>query len=129
MPKCEQCGKEVDLPFQCNFCGHYFCIEHRIPESHNCPNQPARTPIGSYQTKQMLAYTAKKKELETISVKSWKTETKTYDNIFGHHFNVPIEVYSDEKYREKLNKARTLNEVERIIRDYYKHHPKKNSET
>ena len=125
MPRCEYCGVEVKLPFQCNYCEKYFCEAHRLLENHNCPNAPPRTPLGSYQTKQMLASIAKKREIESKSVADWKTETKTYGNIFNHHFNVSIEVYSDEKYREKLNKARTLNEVERILHDYYKHHPKR----
>jgi len=129
MPKCEYCGAEVEFPFKCNYCGKYFCEAHRLLENHNCPNAPSRTPLGSYQTKQMLASTAKEREIKTASqsvpVADWKTETKTYGNIFNHHFNVPIEVYSDEKYREKLDKARTLNEVEHILHDYYKHHPKK----
>jgi len=120
MPNCEHCGKEVELPFRCKFCGHYFCLEHRLPENHNCPNAPPRTPLGSYQTKLMLAASAIKKEVTITDYK--RTETKTYGNIYGYHFNVPIEVYSDEKYREKLDKARTLDEVERIIREYRKHH-------
>jgi hypothetical protein len=123
MPKCEQCGTEVELPFECNFCRGHFCIEHRLPENHDCPNAPIRTPLGSYQSKRMLASTAKKKKIEIASRSL--SETKTYGNVFNHHFNVPIEVYSDEKYREKLDKARTLNDVERILHDYYKHHPKK----
>ncbi|MGC8998729.1 MAG: AN1-type zinc finger domain-containing protein [Candidatus Bathyarchaeia archaeon] len=32
MTKCEHCGKEAELPFRCKFCGHYFCLEHRLPE-------------------------------------------------------------------------------------------------
>jgi len=51
--------------------------------------------------------------------------TKTYDNIYHHHFWVPTEVYSNIKYRDRLNDARTLEEVEKIIKDYYKHHRKK----
>ena len=45
MTKCEQCGKEVTLPFKCSLCGRYFCIEHRLPENHDCPNTPARTTM------------------------------------------------------------------------------------
>jgi len=30
-----------------------------------------------------------------------KKETKTYGNIYGYHFDVPVDVYSDEKYRKK----------------------------
>ena len=47
MGKCEFCGKEELLPFRCPYCGKYFCIEHRLPENHNCPEAPARTPLGS----------------------------------------------------------------------------------
>ena len=35
--KCQYCGKKVDLPFRCSFCGMYYCEEHRLPENHNCP--------------------------------------------------------------------------------------------
>jgi hypothetical protein len=48
----------------------------------------------------------------------------TYGNKFGYRFSVPTEVYLNEKYFEKLNEARTLEEVEKIIQDYYKHHSK-----
>jgi Zn-dependent protease len=34
--KCEICGVEVDLPFRCNYCEHYFCPTHRLPENHDC---------------------------------------------------------------------------------------------
>lgn len=38
--KCQLCGKEVDLPFRCSHCNGYFCMEHRLPENHQCPNRP-----------------------------------------------------------------------------------------
>jgi len=25
------------MPYQCKYCGGYFCSEHRLPEAHNCP--------------------------------------------------------------------------------------------
>lgn len=34
--KCERCEVEVDLPFKCNYCEHYYCPEHRLPEKHDC---------------------------------------------------------------------------------------------
>ena len=34
--KCEICGVDCDLPFKCNYCEHYYCPEHRLPESHDC---------------------------------------------------------------------------------------------
>ena len=35
--KCQKCGQETFLPFQCPYCGDQFCSEHRLPENHNCP--------------------------------------------------------------------------------------------
>ncbi|MCW4023211.1 MAG: AN1-type zinc finger domain-containing protein [archaeon] len=35
--KCKFCGDDVTLPFKCKYCGGSFCADHRIPESHNCP--------------------------------------------------------------------------------------------
>lgn len=43
--KCQKCKKEVFLPFRCQYCGGYFCSEHRLPENHQCPQiEKARTP-------------------------------------------------------------------------------------
>lgn len=64
MPQCEHCGKEVDLPFECKFCGGYYCLEHRLPESHNCPNLPPRTPLGSWQTRKEMAIAHAKEKTE-----------------------------------------------------------------
>jgi len=36
--KCDYCGKEVYLPYRCKYCGGLFCVEHHLPENHNCPN-------------------------------------------------------------------------------------------
>jgi hypothetical protein len=55
MVECPVCGKDVLMPFECNFCGKYFCEEHRLPENHACSGAPARTPLGSYQSKQRIA--------------------------------------------------------------------------
>lgn len=35
--KCEKCGQETFLPFQCPYCGGHFCAVHRLPENHDCP--------------------------------------------------------------------------------------------
>ncbi len=37
MPECAYCGKKISLPFKCKFCGQEFCMEHRLPENHDCP--------------------------------------------------------------------------------------------
>jgi Zn-dependent protease len=42
---CDKCQKEVFLPFRCQFCGGYFCSDHRLPENHECPQiELARLP-------------------------------------------------------------------------------------
>ena len=33
---CEKCQREVFLPFRCQYCGGYYCSEHRLPENHDC---------------------------------------------------------------------------------------------
>lgn len=35
--KCQICGQEIFLPFQCPYCGDQFCTNHRLPENHECP--------------------------------------------------------------------------------------------
>ena len=34
--KCRLCGQETFLPFQCPYCGEYFCSQHRLSENHGC---------------------------------------------------------------------------------------------
>jgi Zn-dependent protease len=36
MVQCDRCGKDVDLPFRCSYCGGYYCSDHRLPEFHDC---------------------------------------------------------------------------------------------
>jgi len=37
-PVCFFCGKNLgsELPWQCHYCGQYFCVDHRLPEAHAC---------------------------------------------------------------------------------------------
>lgn len=44
MVKCNFCDKEVTLPYTCPYCGGEFCVEHHLPENHNCPNLKEATP-------------------------------------------------------------------------------------
>ncbi|UCH32726.1 MAG: hypothetical protein JSV05_04970 [Candidatus Bathyarchaeota archaeon] len=39
MVKCWQCDTETYMPFKCPYCSQYFCVEHRLPENHNCSRQ------------------------------------------------------------------------------------------
>ena len=37
----------MDLPFRCNYCGGYFCSDHRLPEFHGCTGlNRERTRVG-----------------------------------------------------------------------------------
>ncbi|MDZ7689306.1 MAG: rhomboid family intramembrane serine protease [Halobacteriales archaeon] len=36
MQRCEECGKEISMPYTCSFCGEKYCSEHRLPENHSC---------------------------------------------------------------------------------------------
>lgn len=76
MPKCEHCGAEVILPFECNFCGGKFCIEHRLPENHNCPGAPARTPLGPWKSKVPSAEKLHKEKEALISEGDYYFEKK-----------------------------------------------------
>jgi Zn-dependent protease len=35
--KCQYCQEETFLPFKCPFCSGYYCVQHRLPENHECP--------------------------------------------------------------------------------------------
>ena len=39
MPRCDHCGKETALPFDCSYCGGSYCSDHRLPPSHHCINE------------------------------------------------------------------------------------------
>lgn len=69
MDKCNKCGEEVLLPFSCSYCQNYFCITHRLPESHNCTRLPARSFLGGSQTRPefTLANAEQKQQFSRIS--------------------------------------------------------------
>lgn len=51
MPTCDVCGKQVDLPYECNECGGTFCSKHRLPENHDCPGlQDWGEPSGVFDS-------------------------------------------------------------------------------
>jgi len=86
--KCDYCGKEVDLPFQCSFCGFYFCTEHRLPENHDCPNLPTRTPLGQWKARLPKARKGKvkeriKEEGELYFIKENNHKPKTVSRRYG----------------------------------------------
>ncbi len=55
MVKCDKCGVETYMPYRCNYCGGYFCDQHRLPEFHDCTGKydqakPNTVHIGSYSS-------------------------------------------------------------------------------
>jgi predicted nucleic acid binding AN1-type Zn finger protein len=37
MVKCEFCGRDENgLIFTCRYCGQRLCVDHKIPENHQC---------------------------------------------------------------------------------------------
>jgi membrane associated rhomboid family serine protease len=37
MAKCDECGREENMPYTCSHCGNTYCGKHRLPEKHSCP--------------------------------------------------------------------------------------------
>src|SRR3989337_2938843 len=63
--KCQKCGQETFLPFQCPHCREQFCTAHRLPENHDCPKlELART---SRQEEMAVLHTPSSYE-HTVSV-------------------------------------------------------------
>jgi hypothetical protein len=66
MVKCDKCGVETYMPFRCNYCGGYYCEQHRLPEFHDCSGTYNTTKnryiqYGTYTTSsQPGIYTASK---------------------------------------------------------------------
>ena len=69
------------LPFKCPYCGKYFCIEHRLPENHNCPNSPSRLPLGPVQhpgkNPYLLTLPKGKRKTETLPTLTQKKSSST----------------------------------------------------
>ena len=46
------------------------------------------------------------------------SSVKTIGNVHGHRFSVPCKVYENDYYGERLDNARTLEDVDEILHDY-----------
>jgi len=46
--RCDYCHKQIiGLPYNCRYCGGTFCVEHHLPENHECPGL-VRGPTGKW---------------------------------------------------------------------------------
>lgn len=82
---CYHCGKDVDLPFKCTYCGLFFCDEHRLPEQHKCINLPKRR-WDSYKKihKGKIISHPKKEEIKYhLNVPEHKVSYKSSNSIKG----------------------------------------------
>lgn len=79
--KCDYCGKEVYLPFICKYCGGKFCVEHRLPENHNCPGlKKARPPPERHE---LLKSESKPKSFSS----PLKVISSLYSSFRGYNFS------------------------------------------
>ncbi len=84
MVKCDKCGVETYMPFKCNYCGGYYCEQHRLPEFHDCKGRYDQTKpntvqvgeytssggfYGSYSTSRIIRpYWFSRKELRDLAI-------------------------------------------------------------
>ncbi len=64
MAKCQYCGKEVKLPYRCNYCGGFFCDDHRLPPKHDCQG------IAQWEAKATVKFPKAKSATTTTTLPS-----------------------------------------------------------
>ena len=115
MGKCEFCGEEVELPFQCSFCNGYFCIEHRLPENLNSnlinQNSSESLRAGSSAWHERLTCTVAEETAfspkENVRLSNnresvnWSAFRKWLEKNFSHSYAKDIFNYS-RKYSQVL---------------------------
>ncbi len=89
--KCQKCGEDTFLPFQCIYCGGQFCAAHRLPENHDCPK---------------MAFARAPKQEETAGFKA--PSDYKYTVIFGQPQRAKGHVYFSPKELKHLAVAALL---------------------
>src|SRR5512136_2729452 len=89
--KCQKCGQETFLPFQCPYCEGQFCSVHRLPENHDCP-------------KIELARSAKQEEVVVFQA----PKSYDYSVTFGQRRMAKGKVYFSQKEVKHLAVAALL---------------------
>ena len=89
--KCKQCGQEAFLPFQCPYCGGYYCSQHRLPENHHC--EKIETARASKQQNVLVVHPPKSYQ---------------YSVTFGQHRNLTGKVHFSHKEVKHLAVAALL---------------------
>lgn len=63
MKNCNQCTKNVSMPYKCHRCKENFCSDHRLPENHNC----SHLKRGGKNSEQIIKDVNKSKKRKNIS--------------------------------------------------------------
>ena len=105
MVKCDKCGVETYMPFRCNYCGGYYCEQHRLPEFHDCKGRYDQTKpktvqvgeytpsggfYGNYSTSRIIRpYWFSKKELRDLAIGLLIIVTLPFIKIWSYFFREP----------------------------------------
>jgi Zn-dependent protease len=93
MVDCESCGKDTYMPFRCNYCGGYFCSDHRLPENHTCTGlyQYSRSTTG--QTRSAPTFTAYRTR-QTQRPLYWFSQKEIRDLAIGLAIIIAIPLFA-----------------------------------
>jgi Zn-dependent protease len=81
---CHFCEQDKEgLPFRCNYCGNYFCSDHRLPENHACPKVGGPKQPG-YARVRGAERDAKRPRFALPAVRSNRSRFRiTYPRVFS----------------------------------------------
>jgi hypothetical protein len=63
---CNYCLASFSLTYRCHRCGGWYCVEHRLPEKHNCPDEGRGSVAKRTQRKETSRKEQNKEKKEEI---------------------------------------------------------------
>lgn len=81
-------GVPLPLPFRCSYCGGLFCINHHLPENHNCPNLHLRSVSVPISRKN--EHTGKRPITPAPKIDKKPIFKSTHCSLCGRHIYVGI---------------------------------------
>ncbi|WNZ29337.1 MAG: hypothetical protein IAX21_00245 [Candidatus Bathyarchaeota archaeon] len=105
LQRCAVCGKAVDLPFKCKYCGLRYCDEHRLPESHNCVYQLKKSPEPPNQEYNLDVCVECKTKLNDSTTKPVTPCPHCGRNMCSYHLHPTLASIPNLKYQSKEQKA------------------------
>lgn len=105
MPKCDLCGKETSLPYNCAYCGGKFCSKHRLPENHVCDG---------------LDKVSKKSEREGRIYRGVSDDLKTEPEREKPEssFNIPIDFGEESGRGKKYGEKPSLSSSKSLLKSF-----------